>query len=140
MACLFNVFFCSVGTNIQAIFRQNRAIFCGSPRVISNAFELRPATNSQLRSVIQSLGRHTASGPDCLSSSLFHLFAGRPAFPLLHILNLSACSTVVPSCWKMVEAVPIFKGKGDPNDASNYRPIFLLNVASKILETCFASV
>ena len=36
--------------------------------------------------------------------------------------------------WLWCRLVPIFKGKGDPNDASNYRPISLLNVASKILE------
>ena len=133
----FNEFFCSIGTNVQANVQAKSCyddIFYGPPRVLSTTFELRPATHSELRSVIQSLGRHTASGPDGLSSSLFHLFAGQLASPLLHIFNLSICSGVVPSCWKIAEVVPIFKGKGDPKDASNYRPISLLNVASKILE------
>ena len=136
-ARLFNEFFCSIGTNIQANVQAKTCydhVFYGCPRVLSTAFELRPATHSELRSVIQSLRRHTASGPDGLSSSLFHLFAGRLASPLLHIFNLSICSGVVPSCWKMAEVVPVFKGKGDPKDASNFRPISLLNVASKILE------
>ena len=40
--------------------------------------------------------------------------------------------------WKTAEIVPIYKGKGDPNSASSFRPIYLLNVASQILEKLVA--
>ena len=52
----------------------------------------------------------------------------------MHVFNSSIADGTVPSCWKTAEVVPIYKGKGDPNSASCYRPISLLSVASKILE------
>ena len=140
-ACSFNEFFCSVGVNTQASVNISSGIYdilCGPPRVVSTRFDLRPSTKAELRSVIQSLSAHTASGPDGLPPSLFSLFKGQLASPLLHVFNLSINSGIVPSCWKEAEVVPIFKGKGDSNSASNYRPISLLNVASKILERLVA--
>ena len=62
------------------------------------------------------------------------MFLGSLATPLLHVLNSSITSGVVPSCWKSAEIVPIYKGKGDIKSASNYRPISLVSVASKIIE------
>ena len=42
---------------------------------------------------------------------------------------------VFPECWKLACAVPIPKsGSGDLAQPSNYRPISLLSVLSKILE------
>ena len=133
----FNEFFCSVGADIQASVKVTSClndISFGPPRVLSTRFDLRPATHFELRSVVRSLSAHAASGPDGLPTSLFSFFTGRLASPLLHVFNSSITSGVVPSCWKTAEVVPIYKGKGDTNSASNYRPISLLNVASKILE------
>ena len=84
--------------------------------------------------MVCSLSAHTAPGPDKLPASLFKSFLGSLALPLLHVFNSSIASGVVPSCWKTAEVVPIYKGKGDSNSASSYRPISLLSVASKILE------
>ena len=38
-----------------------------------------------------------------------------------------------PDSWKIARLVPIFKG-GKPDDLSNYRPIFVLPVVSKLFE------
>ena len=133
----FNEFFCSVGTSAQAIASAapcHSDAISGPPRVISTMFELRPVTFPELRSVVQSLRTYTAPGPDRLPASLFKSFLSRLAAPLLHIFNSSISSGVVPSSWKTAEVVPIYKGRGDPKCASNYRPISLLCVASKILE------
>ena len=84
--------------------------------------------------MIQFLTAHTASGPDGLPPSLFSIFKGQLASPLLHVFNLSINSGIVPSWWKKAEVAPIFNGKGYSNSAVNYRPISLLNVVSNILE------
>ena len=133
----FNEYFCSVGTNVQSsidIVTDLDSLIFGPPRVLSTKFDLRPATFTELRSVVHSLNAHSSSGPDRLPVSLFKSFLGRLGSPLLHVFNSSIADGTVPSCWKTAEVVPIYKGKGDPNSASCYRPISLLSVASKILE------
>ena len=58
---------------------------------------------------------------DAISTSLTFLF------------NRSLSSAVFPSIWKMGKVVPIFKS-GDRTNASNYIPITILPVLSKIIE------
>ena len=45
----------------------------------------------------------------------------------------------VYSKWKVARLTPVFK-KDDPTEMSNYRPLSLLNVPSKILESCVAEM
>ena len=53
--------------------------------------------------------------------------------PLLHIFNRSLVTGIVPSKFKVVKVVPIFKS-GDTSDMNNYRPISLICNFCKILE------
>lgn len=133
----FNKFFCSVGADTQSGVRVSQCpdeVASGPPRILSTKFDLRPASVSDVRYVLRSLSARSAPGPDGLPVSLLKSFMGRLTYPLMHVFNSSISSGVVPTCWKTAEVVPIFKGKGDPKSASSYRPISLLNIASKILE------
>ena len=55
------------------------------------------------------------------------------ALPLSIIYKLIYTTGSIPSQWKLSNVVPIFK-KGDSKQVSNYRPISLLCIASKIME------
>ena len=55
------------------------------------------------------------------------------ANPLTHIINLSLSNGVVPSAMKIAKVIPIFK-TGDRKLFTNYRPISILPVFSKIFE------
>ena len=63
-----------------------------------------------------------------------------PAFidPLVHILNLSFLTGVVPMQFKIAKVIPIFKS-GDRNQMDNYMPISLLSCFSKIMEKIIAA-
>ena len=52
---------------------------------------------------------------------------------LLHLINKSIVTGVFPERWKIACVVPILKA-GDRSVASNYRPISLLPIMSKIAE------
>ena len=52
---------------------------------------------------------------------------------LAYICNLSLFSSTFPSEWKKAKVTPIFKD-GDKADPSNYRPISVLPIVSKIIE------
>ena len=64
------------------------------------------------------------------------------ALPLSHILNLSLQSGEIPSEFKKAKVKPIFKLNSKDSDLlstmSNYRPISLLPIFSKILEKLVA--
>ena len=40
-----------------------------------------------------------------------------------------------PACWKAASVVPIFKNYGERSESSNYRPISLLTIISKVFES-----
>ncbi len=61
------------------------------------------------------------------------------AFYLTVIVNTSLTTGVFAEIWKNAMIFPLFK-KGDQESVSNYRPISLLPILSKILENnCFQS-
>ena len=51
------------------------------------------------------------------------------------IFNLSLQSGKFPNYWKLANVVPVFK-KGEREEVTNYRPISLLNIVSKLFEKC----
>ena len=53
--------------------------------------------------------------------------------PISHIINLSISSGIVPKEMKIARVVPIFKS-GDRDHFSNYRPVSVLPIFSKLLE------
>ena len=53
---------------------------------------------------------------------------------LKHPFNLSISTRTVPSDWNKAMVTHIYKGKGSKNDISNYRPISITPIISKILE------
>ena len=55
------------------------------------------------------------------------------SYPISHITNLSLSSGVFPHSFKVATVVPLHK-KGDSCPISNYRPISLLPVISKVVK------
>ena len=59
-------------------------------------------------------------------------------FYITVIINTSIITNTFPELWKVAHVTPAFKN-GDNEDASNFRPISLLPVLSKILEKIIAA-
>ena len=58
--------------------------------------------------------------------------------PLMHICNLSFYMGIVPEQINIARVVPIYK-HGDPSQFTNYRPVSVLNVFSKVYEIILLS-
>ena len=82
-------------------------------------------TTSEVLTYIKSLDVNKASGPDGISVRMLKSTA--------RTFNISIRLGRFPESWKTSAVVPILKSSNH-KDASNYRPISLLPVTSKILE------
>ena len=86
---------------------------------------------------IKSLKPNKAAGPDLITPKLLQLAEPAIVLPLMELYSMSIDKGEVFSQWKKAHLCPVFK-KDDPTDRNNYRPISLLSVPSKILESCIS--
>ena len=82
-----------------------------------------------------SLDTSKSNGPDGISATMMKATAASiaPGIANLKLINKFISSGVFPTAWKTSSVVPIPKGK-DRTSVSNYRPISLLPILSKVLE------
>ena len=94
---------------------------------------LSPTTPEWCEDVLASLKPRCAAGLNLIPSSALIAARSVICYPLCSILNSSIASSVFPGPWKCASIKPLHKG-GDCAIPSNYRPISLLPVPSKLLE------
>ena len=88
----------------------------------------------QMGKYICGMNNKMSSGPDEISNQLLKLASPHIAGSLTYIFNLCIEQNVSPSEFQKAEVIPLAKTRGhtNPND---YRPISLLSVLYKLLET-----
>lgn len=87
--------------------------------------------------MINNLKLTNSVGPDDYSTKIIKRCASQLAQPLTHIINECFKSGSFPSLLKLSKVIPLLKN-GDSKQFSNYRPISLLSVFSKIFEKLLA--
>ena len=90
-------------------------------------------TGHDVLKYLQKVDPNKSTGPDQISPRVIRECHRQLVFPITKIFNKSLTECKVPSQWKLANITPIFK-KGDKNRATNYCPISLTSVLSKILE------
>lgn len=101
-------------------------------------FIFNPVTESEIVDVINSLKNSNSVGPDLFSTKIIKKFAHLLAVPLCHLINECFSQECFPNILKLSKVIPLFK-KGDVMQLSNYRPISLLSIFSKIFEKLLAN-
>ena len=84
--------------------------------------------------ILNQLKPKSSGGPDGLTALFLKNVAGSLAYPLSILFSTSFQLSKLPDIWKTAIVTPIFK-KGCPSSASNYRPISLTCIISKVMET-----
>ena len=98
-------------------------------------------TPREVLKVINGMDANKACGLDQLPMKIIKLVALLVCEPLTQLFNKSLAIGKYPSSWKHAKVRPIFKRKGTPSDANNYRPISLLPCLSKIFgKIVFSSI
>jgi len=90
-------------------------------------------TVDEVEHLLSSVDTSKASGPDGISARMLRSTAAGIAPAVTALFNLSLIRGQLPSDWKRAQVVPIPKCERRSNP-SNYRPVSLLPIVSKLLE------
>ena len=108
------------------------------PDVVSDKLVLVRTSESEVKDILRKLDVNKAVGPDKISPRLLYSCADELAKPLTSLFNHCLQISTWPKAWKTSNVVPVHK-KGGKSEVKNYRPVSLLPVLSKVVETIVAS-
>ena len=130
-----NCFFVSCAEDLRSTHRSSaRSFFKWLPQIDRpGKFKLRKITVSEVRKALKELKSKKATGVDGIPSRLLKDGSDALASPLSVIFNLTIQQNVIPAEWKKAKVTPLHKS-GTKDEPRNYRPIFVLQVLSKVLE------
>ena len=134
-----NEFFCSVGRNLSVkIPQQPNPLLSRESKINESTeqpteFKFHPVDVTTVNGALGKMKKSLGFGSDGIASNFLKI-----AFPVIcnsicDIFNFSIFSASFPDSWRIVRVAPIFKG-GKPDDRSNYRPISVLLVVSRLFE------
>lgn len=134
VADTFNRFFTDTIKNLTlkyGSFDSDHNIGLGT-RTIESCF-VAETTPFEIQTIISKLPNTSSVGDDGIPTGFVKQNAEALSAPLALLFNESLSTGIFPDLFKKAVVVPLFKS-GDRLDISNYRPISLLSVFSKILE------
>lgn len=142
VANTLNNFFCSVAddlrdkimfdrANINHVFDSYKSNFTSTTN--RESIFLYPTSEEEIFLIIKSLSNNKAPGYDNITPTVIKSISTSIVHVLVYIFNLSLSSGEFPEKLKKAIITPLFK-KNDKYNPSNYRPIALLSIFSKILE------
>lgn len=134
----FNSYFVNLPKLIRTSLKQHNSISKTSPITMNDSIYLNPVTTTEIINVIQNLKQSNSVGPDDISIKIIKKCAHQLAEPLCHIINTCFQDGMYPNMLKLSKILPLYK-KGDHKLLSNYRPIAILSVFSKIFEKILAT-
>ena len=101
-------------------------------RTIPESIFLAEVNSKEVENIIQSM-KNASAGHDGIHSKVLKKSYRLYLQPLLHVLKLSFSQGFFPDEMKIAKVIPIYKS-GDTMSISNYRPVSILPLFSKILE------
>ena len=134
MANAFNRYFVNVGTNVdKSIPRTKKSPFDYLKERNPNSFFVAPVTPREIESIINSFNKNKSTGPYSIRIFLLKILSSYISIPLASLVNSSFETAIFPEKLKLGKVNPLHK-KESTEVPSNYRPISVLSVFSKIIE------
>ena len=129
----FNDFFSSVGERLTRDFGDLNIPECNIDTPSVSFSFICIDVNFVLRELLQ-LSKESKLDVLKFDTKLLRFAAPIIAPLLTHIFNLSLFSGLLPQDWKLARITPIYKGKNDKDDPTNYRPLSVVSPIAKIIE------
>jgi hypothetical protein len=130
-ATLLNDFFAKV-THVE----DNRNVIPPIPQtppIVNNLLSEIVISEQEVLDQLKILKTNKSYGPDGISPKLLKEAGSSISLSLSKLFNASLSTGIFPAPWKLANVHPIYK-KNDPALITNYRPVSLLNIISKIFE------
>jgi len=93
-----------------------------------------PFTLAELKTVLRSLRRRKAAGPDEIANEFLKHLGPLGQEALLALCNASWARAEVPMAWRIANIIPLLKQGKDPQAAKSYRPVSLTSNVAKVME------
>ena len=137
-ACLMNTYFASAGEKLAldvppAITRSLSSDSVTQTKIVPSLSEVNVSEVGVLRQ-IRHVKSNKATGPDGISPNHLKLASHAVSPHLTSSFRWSIHHETVYEGWKLARVSPIFK-KATSTDPENYRPVSILSVPSKLLES-----
>ena len=133
----FNEFYVNVGPSlakkIPTVNNDPLEYLNGS---YNNSLFLNPVVEEEVYKIIMNIKNNKANGYDDISINIVKKVVHCILYPQTKIANMSFSQGIFPNCLKHAKVVPVYKA-GDVDIFSNYRPVSVLPVFSKVLERLF---
>ena len=117
--------------SIKAIPRSKKSSMDYFNDRVGNSFFLSPVNAKEIESIILSFNNSKSIGPYSIPIRLLKILASEISESFSLIVNDSFCNGSYPGNLKIGKVVALHK-KGSNDNPSNYRPISLLSIFSKI--------
>ena len=129
----FNNFYVNIGPNLCKSLPPSNVdpVSYLKNRNLHSMF-IEPTNGPEIKKIIVSL-KESAVGWDEISAKIIKQCTDYLLIPLTHVFNMSFTSGVFPAELKVAKVIPLYKGDSK-YVLSNYRPVSVLPVLSKILE------
>ena len=128
-ANIFNTFFSQQCTTIETSSTvPNNPSFISNKRLSNIDFNV-----NDIKKIICKLNPNKAHGHDGISIRMIQISSDSIAKPLCLLFKNCFEASTFPDEWKKGNVIPVYK-KGDKQTVTNYRPISLLPIFSKIFE------
>ena len=139
---IFNNFYVNVANDIGKDFLFDKNNHPSLNRILGkkfhqNCFNFKPTDQQTVNKIIDKFNVKKATGVDKISVKLLKLGKQSLAPFITDLINSTISTGTFPDRLKEAQVTPIFKKK-DPMIKSNYRPVSILPVPSKIFEKVLA--
>ena len=113
--------------------------FVNAKLLPGTVYNIPPISHAFVFKFLSSLksSKATCTGLDGISVKYLKIVAPYITDSIVKLCNVSIAEGQFPDSWKIARVIPLFK-KGSYADVNNYRPIPILPVVSKIIETHIA--
>lgn len=130
----FNKHFTTINNSLTKNIHTNRPnyIFVKIP-MANNMLDFHPTDEREILELITNLDTTSARGYDKVSTKMIKQLQNKISAPLSNWINEALVNGIFPNSLKIARITPIFK-TGQKTCASNYRPISVLPIISKIFE------
>ena len=139
----FNMHFTSIASKIKEKINPSPINPCDNLPDADTLFSLNHIYPQDIIDVVKKMEGKQSKDMFGISNSMLKKIVNCIALPLCHIFNKSFSSGIIPDQLKLAKVIPICKlrasDNGDKSLPTNYRPISLLPIFSKILEKLVAN-